>query len=351
MEDIKYLISIIIPVYKVEKYLNRCVQSIVSQTYTKWELILIDDGSPDNSGTLCDAWALKDPRIKAFHKSNGGVSSARNLGIKKSHGTYITFVDSDDWVESSYLADFFDCGYSIENSIYIQGINYYIPRRNKSKVMFKYADVCFDISDNLDLLLSYEILNNGCPVAKLFKREVILDNNISFKEDISLNEDHLFVLTYYNYIHRIVLSRHQGYKYFFDFTEPSLTKLKHKSREYIRISRYMQEEFTKFRKRFKHDESYWSKYYGIMGLRQIMFAVINSHNEPDAKFIIRECINIWKDSPGTNYFLTNGIRENVLSYLLNNKQFVLLYYISLYFNKYDSALLTIKYRIKTILKF
>ena len=248
------------------------------------------------------------------------------------------------------MSDFFYSGYYIENSIYIQGINYYIPRRNISKVMFKYADVTFNISDDLDLLLSYELLNNGCPVAKLFKREVILENNIFFKEDISLNEDHLFVLTYYNYVQRIVLSKHQGYKYFFDFAEPSLTKIKHKSREYISISKYMQEEFTKFRKRFKYDDSYWSKYYGLMGLRQVLYAVINSHNEHDAKYIISECINLWTDSQCTNYFLSNGVREKVLSYLLTNKQDVLLYYISLCFNKYDSAIVGIKRRIKVILK-
>ena len=91
-------ISIIIPVYKAEKYINRCVDSILAQTFTDWELLLINDGSPDNSSSICDLYAARDSRIKVFHKENGGVSSARNLGLEKATGEWITFVDSDDWI-------------------------------------------------------------------------------------------------------------------------------------------------------------------------------------------------------------------------------------------------------------
>lgn len=96
-------ISIIVPVYKVEKYLRRCVDSILAQTFTDFELLLIDDGSPDNSGKICDEYAALDPRIRVFHKPNGGVSSARNLGIDNARGEWIAFVDSDDWIEKYFL--------------------------------------------------------------------------------------------------------------------------------------------------------------------------------------------------------------------------------------------------------
>lgn len=92
-------VSIIVPVYKVEMYLSRCVDSIISQTYTDWELLLIDDGSPDRSGTVCDEYAEKDARIRVFHKENGGVSSARNLGLDNVRGEWVTFVDADDALE------------------------------------------------------------------------------------------------------------------------------------------------------------------------------------------------------------------------------------------------------------
>ena len=93
------LISVIVPVYKVEKYLDRCVQSIVDQTYRNLEIILVDDGSPDNCPAMCDAWAAKDSRIKVIHKENGGQSTARNAGMTIATGEYIAFVDSDDWIE------------------------------------------------------------------------------------------------------------------------------------------------------------------------------------------------------------------------------------------------------------
>ena len=90
------LISVIVPVYKVEEYLDRCVQSIVNQTYSNLEIILVDDGSPDRCGAICDAWAEKDSRIRVIHKENGGLSDARNAGMAAATGQYIGFIDSDD---------------------------------------------------------------------------------------------------------------------------------------------------------------------------------------------------------------------------------------------------------------
>lgn len=92
------LVSIIVPVYKVEKYLNRCIDSILKQTYTNFECILVDDGSPDNCPTICDEYAKIDSRIKVIHKTNGGLSSARNAGLEICQGKYISFIDSDDWI-------------------------------------------------------------------------------------------------------------------------------------------------------------------------------------------------------------------------------------------------------------
>lgn len=97
------LISVIVPVYKVEKYLDRCVKSIVSQTYKNLEIILVDDGSPDNCPAMCDAWGEKDSRVKVFHQTNRGVSAARNTGINFSKGKYIAFVDSDDWIGERFI--------------------------------------------------------------------------------------------------------------------------------------------------------------------------------------------------------------------------------------------------------
>ena len=95
-------ISVIVPVYKVEPYINHCVDSILAQTYRDFELILVDDGSPDNCGKICDEYAKKDSRVKVIHKVNGGVSSARNMGLDNAKGEWITFIDADDYVVNTY---------------------------------------------------------------------------------------------------------------------------------------------------------------------------------------------------------------------------------------------------------
>ena len=98
------LVSVIVPAYRTEPYLNRCVASVAAQTYARLEIILVDDGSPDACGQMCDEWSGKDPRIQVIHKTNGGLSDARNAGLNQAKGEYITFVDSDDWVEPDLIA-------------------------------------------------------------------------------------------------------------------------------------------------------------------------------------------------------------------------------------------------------
>lgn len=121
MEEINNKISVIVPVYKVEDYLNECVQSIINQTYQNLQIILVDDGSPDRCGEMCDAWAKIDKRIEVIHKKNGGLSDARNVGLDAAKGNFIAFVDSDDWIDPKMYevmlrvlikekADFVACG-------------------------------------------------------------------------------------------------------------------------------------------------------------------------------------------------------------------------------------------------
>ena len=102
------LVSIIVPVYKVEKYLDKCIESIVGQTYENLEIILVDDGSPDNCPAMCDRWAEKDSRIKVIHKENGGLSSARNAGLDACTGEYIYFLDSDDYIAENCIEMLFN---------------------------------------------------------------------------------------------------------------------------------------------------------------------------------------------------------------------------------------------------
>lgn len=180
-------VSIIVPVYKAEKYLNRCIDSILAQTFTDWELLLIDDGSPDRSGDICDEYAKKDIRIRVFHKKNGGVSSARNLGLYNVQGEYVTFVDSDDWIDVNTLNV---CFSQIE--IYDLDILQFSYTRNERKlgnVLDFESHVCTlkDYINEKKLLL--------CVWGTIFSVDVIKQNHIRFNEKMKLAEDQLFVLS------------------------------------------------------------------------------------------------------------------------------------------------------------
>ena len=103
------LISVIVPIYKVERYLNKCLDSIVNQTYKELEIILVDDGSPDGCPKICDEWGLKDSRIKVIHKANAGLGLARNSGLEVATGKYVVFVDSDDYAELTMIENLYHC--------------------------------------------------------------------------------------------------------------------------------------------------------------------------------------------------------------------------------------------------
>lgn len=118
------MISVIVPVYKVEKYLRRSIESVLNQTYTDLEIVLVDDGSPDQCGMICDEYAQKDSRIRVIHKENGGLSSARNAGIKIAKGEYITFLDSDDYIENDAYETLINVAANTDADVIEGGIKY-----------------------------------------------------------------------------------------------------------------------------------------------------------------------------------------------------------------------------------
>lgn len=126
------LISIIVPIYKVKEYLDECINSIIKQTYSNIELILVDDGSPDECPKMCDEWAMKDDRIKVIHKKNGGLSSARNAGLDMAQGEYISFVDSDDFICQNALLDLYDRIKNDESVGIVSGMIYRYQNGNAS---------------------------------------------------------------------------------------------------------------------------------------------------------------------------------------------------------------------------
>ena len=176
--DYKPLISVIVPVYKVEPYLCTCIDSILAQTYTNLEIILVDDGSPDNCPAICDAYAQKDARIKVIHKENGGLSDARNAGLEVCNGEYVAFIDSDDTVNTDWLAELFLAIQRTNVDFVIGGLTY-VNSMEKHSVIPE--------TESLTNLVKCSLL--GYAWNKLYKREAI--DNICFikvpREDIVYN--------------------------------------------------------------------------------------------------------------------------------------------------------------------
>ena len=196
-QGITWLVSIIIPVYNVEKYLTKCLDSVINQTYSNLEIILVDDGSTDRSGVICDEYAGLDERIKVIHNKNSGVSSARNTGIKICKGDFIAFIDSDDYVDKKYIVslleplmkdnyDFVFCGF----------LEFYVKSKKKSyhllsdKELNDLTGVFFKDYHIFQQLLLY-------PWIKLYKRDIIFNNDLWFPEDLTDGEDQFFNFSYF----------------------------------------------------------------------------------------------------------------------------------------------------------
>lgn len=213
------MITIIIPVYNVEDYISACIQSVISQSYHDFELIIVNDGSTDSSGEICNQFAEKDTRIKVFHKNNEGVSSARNLGLRKAHGEYITFIDSDDYIGPDYLSNLYGSITFSDADIVIGG---YVQVWGDYNEAFCFKDVTLPNFEFSQLFTLHNLHKRCSPWGKLFKAKVIRENNLWFDERIHLGEDCIFVLTYLSYIKSATLI--SASEYYYLQREGSLTK-------------------------------------------------------------------------------------------------------------------------------
>lgn len=191
-----YKISIIIPIYKSEAYLHSCIDSVIAQTYSNWELILVDDGSPDSSGAICDVYANGDERIRVIHKENEGVGKARNTALDIAKGDRLCFIDSDDTVEPTYLEslasmadnDLVVCGYAVDK---VDGKGVLCSTEKHSHKELKYDDS--EDKGVLEGAFASGIMHINCN--KLYNLDIIRENNLRYKS-YPVNEDFIFVLNY-----------------------------------------------------------------------------------------------------------------------------------------------------------
>lgn len=242
------MISVIVPVYNVEKYLDKCVESIVNQTYKELEIILVDDGSTDNCPAMCDNWAKKDNRIKVIHKENGGVSSARNIGLDNVTGEYIGFVDSDDYLEPNMYELLIE-NLTVTNSDISVCSTFLVNENNDIK-----ADNIFESQvlnqEEAVKFLSYKM--NNSLWNKLFKKEAF--EGCKFEEGHTFGEDHLILLQVLKNVNRV--SFISDSLYYYVQRSNSTTGSKFSKRSFDQV--YMKDALYNY---VKENYSYVSEYY------------------------------------------------------------------------------------------
>lgn len=259
------LYSVIVPIYNREKTLKKCIDSILNQTEKDFELILVDDGSVDNSGKICDDYKKQDNRVVVIHKTNGGVSSARNAGIDIAQGKYIVFVDSDDYVGETYLKTF----NNLDADLVISGATF-----KKSQTKIELNDETIELNDKgiiRFLSSSYSL----APWAKRFSKAIIQDHRLRFHTELSYGEDTIFCAEYIKVCKSLSFREVFTYYYCDTYTN-SLSKIK--GEDFIKQYNIVQEKiYTIFKDKPEVQEYLISKYlwYAENKFNEISQAEIN----------------------------------------------------------------------------
>lgn len=223
------LISVIVPVYNAVNTINRCIESIQRQSYNNFELILINDGSTDDSLNLCLDYANMDSRIKVFDKNNGGPSAARNMGIDKASGNLIIFVDSDDYLESTFIENLFFEAEAAD--LVIAGI--VKVKKGQKDTAFHFPNKLVDVKEKKIYLEDYPLSDYGYPFSKLFKKDILDRHHIRFIEDVHMFEDVLFLFEYLKFCDKIKFNDKSLYNYVIAEGESLSTKVNSFESEYL----------------------------------------------------------------------------------------------------------------------
>ena len=190
MEKKKSLVSIIVPAYNAEKFIDKCIRSVLNQSYPNLELILVDDGSTDETGKICEEYASKDTRVRVIHKKNSGVSAARNMGLSSAIGEYVVFLDSDDWLDEDILKT---------EELRAEGL---CQEELIANAIFTRSTAHYDLGN-------YFRAGGG----KIYERAIIEENSLAFPEKLFIGEDAVFLVKYLRYVSGVNLISQRGYNY------------------------------------------------------------------------------------------------------------------------------------------
>ena len=284
----KEKISVIVPVYNVEKYLKKCIDSIIAQTYTNLEIILLDDGSKDDSGKICDEYKEKDNRIIVIHKKNTGVSSTRNEGLKNITGSYVTFIDSDDYIEPDMIEILFNAIKKYNSDISICGTNdfnenYDLVKQSKCNRMIE-----MDKKSALKELLDEEAFKCVC-WGKLY--DVKLFNNIKFNEKTKIAEDLEVIYRLFDICDSIVYVPENKYNYI--YRKNSVTK-EIFNENWIREIEISKEILDFIKKKYSDIYEYAAKRYVRINVTCILKILNSTYNKNDIIQLRNNIKPYWK---------------------------------------------------------
>ena len=283
------LISIIVPVYNVEKYLNKCIDSIINQTYKNLEIILVDDGSLDNSGKICNEYAEKDSRIKVIHKENGGVSSARNKGLEIANGEWVAFVDSDDWIENNFCEVLLNNAIEYKVDIVLCGYNR-VSLSNIDKIRNTKKIIELNANEYLINVLNPQTGFGFCHM-KLYKRKNI--RNIKFKEGLLVGEDALFNEQVSKKIKKAIFVEESLYNYRINNNSVVRKFDKNYSNKYLKSIKINKEYIFE---NYKSNKEVIQNYYNFVAYHVLLIAVnycYNKENKEKNKMnLLKKVLNI-----------------------------------------------------------
>lgn len=323
-------ISIIIPVYNMEKRLNKCIDSVLNQNFESYEVILVNDGSTDNSGKICNEYKRKDDRIKVIHTKNKGVSSARNTGISISQGKYLMFIDSDDWIEKNTL----ELAYSniIDSDIIIYGFCYDVYKRDfliKSTIKSTVYDYILNrenINKHFRYLFNTIDFSSSCN--KLFKKSIIDLNNIRFMEKMSIFEDLCFNIEFMKSCKNMKVIHNVLYHYTSDAEQFHLDKRKFDIFEDIFYATEKLSEYcTSINLKYDDMEEVFSYYQTLYSL------CLKNISQKYKSVNLNEKLNCIKKLSKNENFLkmlekySDNIFNKYLSFLLKRNLFLLSYFL------------------------
>jgi glycosyltransferase involved in cell wall biosynthesis len=302
-------ISVITPVYKVEAYLSKCIDSILNQTFTDFELFIVDDGSPDSCGKIADGYAKKDNRVTVIHKENGGAPSARNAGIEKASGKYIYFPDSDDWLEPTYLQELYDLAEKTNSQLVISGytMEYYESNSNQTysvSVPEKVYTTQEQVRNNLHCY--FDNMMMAVPWNKLYRADYINKCKLRFPnlkwDDLHFNMEVIMD------IESVAISSSAGY-HFYRSRQGSETTIVFDGMLYQK----RKEQFEHILKVYKHwdikEKSIMSVIYGYFASRLVQCVQEIAISKSDNK---KELIKQILDNKLCDLAIKNGVLSSKL---------------------------------------